>query len=46
MRKKDKEIGEVVCIEPDIIYIRNSKKELDFIEIMEPYAKNLSVMPF
>lgn len=45
-RKKDKEIGEVVCIEPDIIYIRNSKKELDFIEIMGPYAKNLSVMPF
>lgn len=45
-RKKDKEIGEVVCIEPDIIYIRNPKKELDFIEIMGPYAKNLSVMPF
>lgn len=45
-RKKDKEIGEVVSIEPDIIYIRNSKKELDFIEIMGPYAKNLSVMPF
>lgn len=45
-RKKDKEIGEVVSIEPDIIYLRNQKGALDFIEIMGPYAKNLSVMPF
>lgn len=45
-RKKNKEIGEVINIEPDIIYLRNQKGELDFIEIMGPYAKNLSVTPF
>lgn len=40
------EIGEVVSTDSNAIYLRNPKGIMELIDIIGPYANNLSVMPF
>lgn len=40
------EIGEVVGTDSNAIFLRNSKGEMELIDIIRPYANNLCVMPF
>lgn len=44
--KKNMEIGEVVSTDSNAIYLRNPKGIMELIDIIGPYANNLSVMPF
>mgnify|MGYP004455866879 FL=1 len=44
--KKNMEIGEVVGTDSNAIFLRNSKGEMELIDIIRPYANNLCVMPF
>lgn len=44
--KKNMEIGEVVGTDSNAIYLRNPKGIMELIDIIGPYANNLSVMPF
>lgn len=44
--KKNMEIGEVVDTDSNAIFLRNSKGVMELIDIIGPYANNLSVMPF
>lgn len=44
--KKNMEIGEVVGTDSNAIYLRNPKGIIELIDIIGPYANNLSVMPF
>lgn len=44
--KKKMEIGEIVDVDSNAIFLRNSKGVMELIDIIGPYANNLCVMPF
>lgn len=43
---KNREIGEVLCIDSNGILLKKQKGAIELLNITEPYANHLSVMPF